>query len=345
MDEANGSTPICVVLDTNIWVHKTSLLRTALGAALTNSVVRLNAVVGLPEVVEEEIVKHTVRVGTDAAAEIRENLERVETLVGYRYRYSPPREDQFEVGARRRLEELRHLLKRVPYSFRQLRSALARVMDETPPNGPKNQQYKDSVIWEAVLELSNTHAVHFVTEDKGFFENRDPRRGPASNLREECEEEGRTISVYHGIELFLESIRGEVPPLDHTALAKAVEREIRVDLLGLAYEQGFELHELIDSRISVFLTERADTLALSFELDHRATILLPSGKESEATVTTLGECSYNLLNRAASDVRKDRVDFSGAEGWGKGQVYLYGSVGGNSRKPVPYSLRAELNEY
>jgi hypothetical protein len=170
---------------------------------------------------------------------------------------------------------LQHLLKRVPYDFRQLRAALARVMDETPPNGYRNQQYKDSVIWEAVIELSNTYAVYFVTEDKDFFENKEPKTGVATNLRAECKREGRNISVYYGLESYLESIRGEVPPLDYAALATAVERVVIDALLGLASEQVFELHELIDSRISAFLIEKVDTLALNFELDHRATVMQP----------------------------------------------------------------------
>ena len=72
--------------------------------------------------------------------------------MGYRDTYSPPGEGRFETGARERLRELEHLLIRVPHDSRQLRSAFERVVAETPPNGPKNQQYKDSVIWEAAVE-------------------------------------------------------------------------------------------------------------------------------------------------------------------------------------------------
>jgi hypothetical protein len=61
--KSNVSKPICVVLDTNVWVHKTNLLRTALGAALINSLWRLEGLLGLPEVVEEEIAKNTVKLG------------------------------------------------------------------------------------------------------------------------------------------------------------------------------------------------------------------------------------------------------------------------------------------
>ncbi len=343
MSESNGAKQICVVLDTNIWVHKTSLLRTVLGAALTSSVVRLEGVLGLPEVVEEEIVKHAVKEGAEAAARIRTDLAKIEKLVGYRDRYSPPDKDRFEEGAKERLRELDHLLKRVPHDFRQLRSALARVMNETPPNSSKNQQYKDSVIWEAVKDLSDTHAVSFVTHDTGFFEDKKPDKGLAANLKAECEREGRTISVYHGIDSYLKSIREEVPPLNYPALARAVEHEIVDHLRRLTSDQGWQLHELLRFRISAFLTERPGTLALSFELDHRATVVLPSGDEVETVITTSGECFYNLRDHAISDVRIDRVDFTGAEHWGIGMVYLYGSAG-ESSKPVPYSLRAELEE-
>jgi hypothetical protein len=64
-ENSNDSKPLCVVLDTNIWVYKTSLLRTALGAALINYLVRLKGVLGLPEVVEEEIVKQTAKFGAE----------------------------------------------------------------------------------------------------------------------------------------------------------------------------------------------------------------------------------------------------------------------------------------
>ena len=102
-------------MDTNIWVYKTSLLRTVLGAALTNAVVRLGAVMRLPEVVETEIVKHAIKEGTEAVARIRQDLAKVEKLVGYKYSYSLPEKDGFETAAKARLRELEPLLTRVPY--------------------------------------------------------------------------------------------------------------------------------------------------------------------------------------------------------------------------------------
>jgi hypothetical protein len=71
-------------------------------------------------------------------------------------------------------------------SIEHARAALRRVNEETPPNGSKNQQFKDSAIWEAVLELAANHRVHFVTKDTGFYEGRDLKRGLAKQLSYEC---------------------------------------------------------------------------------------------------------------------------------------------------------------
>jgi predicted nucleic acid-binding protein len=115
LERSSGSTPICVVLDTNIWVYKTSLLRTALGAALINSLLRVDGLLGLPEIVEEEIIKHTVKAGHESAAQIIGNYGEIARLVGWVDEYLPPTGPQFEASARERLQEFEGLLKRVPY--------------------------------------------------------------------------------------------------------------------------------------------------------------------------------------------------------------------------------------
>ena len=340
--------PICVVLDTNIWVYKTSLLRTPLGAALTNALLRVKGVLGLPEVVEEEIVKHTARVGGEAAAQMKESAAKIARLIGWvdENWYLVPMEDQFESSARERLEELSFFVERVPFNFEQAKSALRRVIDETPPNGPKNQQYKDSVIWQAVLELSDKYAVYFITEDKGFFEDRNPSKGLASSLEEDCQVEGRSIFVHYELESYLKSLRETLPSLDHRHLASEIHRAIVEDLDQMAAEQGFQLGELVNWDISAFLTENVDSLALSFVLVHRVSVISPPEGEIAARLVTEGECFYSWREQSMSDVRKDYVrlwDLEGNRIPGTGAVYLYsGSDRGPRRRP--YRIRLPLDE-
>jgi hypothetical protein len=103
--------------------------------------------------------------------------------------------------------------------------------------------------------------------------------------------------------------------------------------------------------MSAFLTENPDTLALSFELVHRALVVLTSeeGEEIEATLLTKGECSYNLRRNTASDVRKDSVVLLSPEGdliEGKGVSYIYtgGLAEPGGRRGRPYTLREPVDE-
>lgn len=69
------------------------------------------------------------------------------------------------------------------FTFDQAQGALRRVLDKVPPNAEKNQQYKDTLIWEAALELSRELEVVLVTSDHGFYSDRDPGKGLAAELR------------------------------------------------------------------------------------------------------------------------------------------------------------------
>ncbi len=251
-------------------------------------------------------------------------------------------------GAQGRLRELEGLLKRVPFNFEQAKSALQRVMNETPPNRPKDQQYKDSVVWEAVLELSRDYKVPFVTEDKGFFEDRNPSKGLASNLSEDCSVDDRDISVHYGLESYLKSLRETVPPLNHQKLAEEIEHVLEEELDQFAADKDFERSTLVDWKVSTFLTENANVLALSFELVHRASVVLESNEEIAAKLITSGECSYNLREKSISDIRKDSIQLLDTDGnliQGKGINFIYvsGLIGDGPGRKF-YSLREHFHE-
>lgn len=60
----------------------------------------------------------------------------------------------------------------------EVRRALARVNDATPPNSEKNQQMKDSLLWEACVSLSEESDVYLVTNDGGFFKDKKKEDSP-----------------------------------------------------------------------------------------------------------------------------------------------------------------------
>ncbi len=309
--------PICVVLDTNIWVYRTSLLKTSLGAALTHSLVRLGGTLGLPEVVEMELVKHTVKEGKKSVDNIRAGVSRLSQLTGLvgEYAHLLHTEDSLKAAAKKRLDVLDHLVERVPFTLDHARSALGRVMDETPPNGFKNQQYKDSAIWEAMLELSRERNVHFVTEDTYFFADRSPKKGLARNLKQEADDVGGGITAHPDLRSCLESLKEDVSPLDPKDLAAAADRAVIENLRKMAADYEFELGDLADSNVSTFLTERTNVLATSFELIHEASFVPPDGGPPvDASLVVTGECSFDMLQKTASDARLDRIELFDPEG-------------------------------
>ncbi len=350
-DQGGGAPkPVCIVLDTSVWVSQAWLLRTALGAALTHSLVRLKGTLGLPEVVEMEIVKHTVKAGRESVDKINAEASKLSKLTGVvgDYMHLLHTEDSLEAAAKKRLQELDYRIERVPFTFDHARSALVRVMDEAPPNGTKNQQYKDSAIWEAVLELSRERAVHLVTEDKGFFADRNPKKGLAHNLKQEADAVGG-ITAHPNLRSCLEAFKEDVPPLDPRELAAAADRAVIEDLRKFAADREFELGDLADSSVSTFLTERTNVLAMSFELTHEASFVTPEGGPPvDASLLVTGECSFDMVQKSASDVRLDQVSLLDQEGdlvAGKAVTYLYGrgaSAGGPPRS-WPYAIKLPLN--
>jgi predicted nucleic acid-binding protein len=352
--ERDDSKPVCIVLDTNIWVYKTDLLRTPLGSALTHALLQVEGHLGLPSIIEEEIIKHVVRRGGELAAEILEKASKVAHLLGQvdERLMAVPTDDEFEKSAKEKLRELDDLLLRVPFTFEHAKSALRRVMDETPPNGRNNQQYKDSAIWEAVLELSHTHTVHFVTEDKGFFTDRTPSKGLASNLKEDRDAMGGKIIVHYGVRSCLDALEEDVPPLDYQGMAFVIDHAIVEDLRDIAADKEFGLGKVVDWNISAFRTEKLGILALSFELVYKAFDVSPlrDEEETEATLIVKGECSFDLRDQAASDVRKESVRLLDAQGSlipGKAVSYVYGggiAMGGERLRRRPYELRIPLDE-
>ena len=72
---------------------------------------------------------------------------------------------------------------------------------KVPPNGNKNQQFKDSAVWQAVLALSLRYSTVLLTNDKAFFRNRNPKEGLAENLVEDCSKAGTDVKGFYGIKL------------------------------------------------------------------------------------------------------------------------------------------------
>src|SRR5207249_2739195 len=127
------------------------------------------------------------------------------------------------------------LIERVPITLEHVHSALDRVNSETPPNGPKNQQFKDSLIWEAALDLATRGTVRLITADGGFFEQRSTANGAlATVLRQECNARGADLHIHATIQDCVAPMRENVPPPDYDAMASRIWSQIQPKVDGVA---------------------------------------------------------------------------------------------------------------
>ena len=301
--------PICVVLDTNVLVSKL-LLKTSMGAALLHNLKRLKGHLGLPEVVERELSKNIVKLGLEVSSKIAENFRTIEILVGRRSSYSLPSEEDLENVVKDRIQEISELTIKIPFKLKHAKKALDRVIEGTPPNNPNNQQFKDSAIWEAVQELSQSYSVYFVTNDKGFFKDRDPSKGLASSLKDEYQNDGFSIIVNYDLKECLESLREVSPPIDLEKMAKSIESLIKDQINKIADEKKFSLGSMIKYQITPFVTEKIDILALNFAIsfDLSEQVEPVETERLEPIITAIGECSYNIDKKSASNIRFDTIE-------------------------------------
>ena len=192
-----------VVLDTNVWVYTTRLLSTALGASLLYSVSRSQHSIYIPYVIEMEVRKHIAKLLREAVSQIDTGYRTVQVIMGVRDDYQVPTENQVLARLDQRLSELGSTVVRGEFTFEDAKNALARVIDGTPPNSERDQQFKDSAVWEELIRLASSSQVHFVTEDKAFFKDRDPSKGLADNLREEAAQPSGALTPHFSLPAYL----------------------------------------------------------------------------------------------------------------------------------------------
>jgi len=292
----------CVIIDTNIW-RSQLMLKAPMGVSLVYTLGRQQGFIGLPEVVERELTKQVLEHGRDAAEKLAEGSRILNTLTDSPSFPLPASQVKLEQVVQTRLAELTPILVRVPFTLSHASAALDMVNAKLPPNGKENQQFKDSAIWQAVLDLSRKYTVHFVTSDRGFFSDRNPSKGLAANLQEDCAAANGSVAVYGDLRSCLEAISSDRPQFDRERLKSLIESFVMPGLQAEATRLRYELKELLNADIVAFRTTDSNritmdyTVAMKCELD-------PSVKhdfEREGRAVAYGSCYYDRMADCISD--------------------------------------------
>jgi hypothetical protein len=338
--------PSCIVLDTNAWYHD-PLLNGSIGAALLYYVQQSGAMLGLPAVIERELVKHGVAKGLDAVEQVTNGLDVLVKFSGSRPIVNLPGEKALAQSLQSRLNDLECLIIRTPFTGEDAVAALDRVNSELPPNGPKNQQFKDSAIWEALLRLGESHSIEFVTSDNAFYAGRDSKgERLASNLQEDCRKRAVSLRVYATISSLLKHLKASAPPVDTHQIAISIASLIVEQLQMAAAKRSFDVDKLVIHEINPFATEAIGRLAISFSLTFRLVdASQDEGQRQHASLTAVGTCGFNMQTRIVSDAQFDTLQYDWTMPTGEQQrgrdifVRVSGLIGSTA---APYTLRERI---
>jgi PIN domain len=249
------------------------MLRSSLGIALIYAIRQHDAKIGLPEVIEREVEKHGLAVGLEAIAAVEKAEQQLERLLFRRVTFGAPGETDIKKGIEERLQQLGPLFERVPLTLHHARMALDRVNSRVAPSG-KRQEYKDSLIWEAVVELAARFQVILVTEDSGFFRGEELE----SSLQEECVQKQLSIRGFRSLEGCLTALAPTLPATYSDEVREKIKAALRKWSEEKITEYGNEAKVVKEVDLKLFATEDPSRFALSFTTGGD---VMPGSPESE----------------------------------------------------------------
>jgi hypothetical protein len=248
--------------------------------------------------------------GIEDAEQAKKYSRKISTLTGSPPLAFLPSQVELEQIVAKRLAELAPILERIQFTPAHAIAALDMVDAKVPPNSEKNQQFKDSVIWQAVLDLSRKYTVHFITNDKGFFLDRDQSKGLAVNLQQDCTAANGSIAVYCDLDSCLEAIRSDRPLFDYERLKSLIKSFVIPKLQAEATRlQYYEIKELFRADITSFRTTDPNRIAMDYTItiDVYSSAIQDHGKECRAVA--YGSCYYDCISDSISDNFIEEIRF------------------------------------
>jgi hypothetical protein len=296
-----------VFLDTNIWLEE-RMLKSARGAAFLYTIRRIGGKIGLPNVIELEIINKISREGLKAVENIKSGFTTIQVLLGTKPDYKFPTIDDFEEKAKERIAELDNLIIKSNISLAQYESALDRVIQETPPNKTR-EQFRDTLLWEVILDTQSKSKAVFITKDQDFYEEGNYKLGLAEELHEDIST-NLDFKIFNSLEAYIIANKEIVSPLNFDSLANEISKIVYEELDKYAINQNLSLSSLSEYAMEAFLTERNDELAITYELRYNAKYIYGYEEKSDELrfVVVVGQCFYNSMTRNISDSSLDKIE-------------------------------------
>lgn len=336
---------VLVILDTNVWI-KHQLLTSPTAAALLHAVERLNGHIGVPEIVSMELPEVLARLVEEATHKALTQVELIARVMGKTSSFVGPSREEVFTAVDSRLQNLKTLLEELPFSLELVKSALARVVRGSPPNSLSNEQFRDSLILEIALAAGRDYDVHFITGDKGFFQERKLKKGAAVEIRSLISEQGLAVSIYADLAECVDRLAPTSPEIDSEKALLQIAGAIASEVNSESEKRLFSVSLVRADKLILSATKNPGIVSASFDLLY-VLDSLPQGEtlgRQNAHLQVLGDCYYDFNHDIVSKSSLDQLCFTYEDAEGKPQrhfvKYLRASVnaGGSLGDPEPRTV-------
>jgi hypothetical protein len=314
------------------------LLFTPLGSAVLHHVTKAKARILLPEIVEKETIKVLMKLTNDAADSMQRSSQLIQQLSGHPQAIIVPSEKAMAEALAERFRALAGIIERQPFTFEHSQAALSRIIDGTPPCGPNNEQFRDCCIWQVAIEKARTSPVHFVTNDRAFYQGGTHANGIAKQLSEECKRHDIEIYAHQNIGAYLSCVAGETTALDEKAIGDSIVAAIEPEVIRIANKENER--ELFGSKlrrikITGHATPKESVIAVSFEAFYRIFEIESSdSKQQPFNMSLTGSCSFDPKTGQISEIEISE--------WTKGSHS--GALGSHTYRSSPRSFMKFFEE-
>jgi hypothetical protein len=289
-----------VVFDTNIWLSELGL-NSALGAATKFFIKHKDARVALPEVIRLETEHNFRNRLREYIGVIENNHRQLLTVFGKLKEVVLPDDDALEKKVAELFSNLELDLIEIPFSMESARKSFIKTIDGDTPSGKNNQQFKDGVLWSDCVELLKKDALYLVTNDKGFYKDREYDKGLALNLAEEISTSEHSFRLFSSLSELLQELRTEVM-LDEQLLAQTFLKTNNESIDGILKKNGFEIGQGLQSTHSLFATENPGRLYLEFSIKFECKDITGENRVN-AILILHGDGSYDVDTGTFDELR------------------------------------------
>jgi hypothetical protein len=204
--------------------------------------------------------------------------------------------------------------KDIPFSLESASQSLDKVLKGIPPSGPKNQQFKDGVIWSDCIGLLAHDDVALITNDKAFFKGGEYKNGLATNLSNEAAEQPNNINIYESITDFIEEIQVPIS-IDKVALVSNFVSETQETIEKMLTNHGFIMSGDPDVNVTSYITENTDQLFIKFDIVFDCSDVTDAGR-TQGLIKLSGDALYEPSEVRFSNFRNlgEELTFTDSEG-------------------------------